>query len=29
VPHPVQAAGDTIELSLPKQSVTLIDCLLA
>ena len=29
VPHPVKAAGDTIELSLPKQSVTLIDCLLA
>jgi alpha-N-arabinofuranosidase len=26
VTHPVKAPGDTIELSLPKQSVTLIDC---
>jgi alpha-L-arabinofuranosidase len=26
VTHPVKATGDTIELSLPKQSVTLIDC---
>ncbi len=27
--HPVKAAGDTIELSLAKQSVTLIDCRIA
>jgi alpha-N-arabinofuranosidase len=27
--HPVTVAGDTIELSLPKQSVSLIDCRIA
>jgi hypothetical protein len=26
VAHPVRVAGDAVELTLPKQSVTLIDC---
>jgi alpha-N-arabinofuranosidase len=29
VMHPVKVAGDTIELSLPKQSISLIDCRIA
>jgi alpha-N-arabinofuranosidase len=27
--HPVKVSGDAIELSLPKQSVTLVDCRIA
>ena len=29
VTHPVKVSGDKIELSLPKQSVSLIDCRIA
>jgi alpha-L-arabinofuranosidase len=29
VTHPVKVSGDKIELSLPKQSVNLIDCRIA